>query len=171
MKNMILIGFMGAGKTTVGRILAREKEMAFVDTDERIADMEGRRIPDIFAEEGEGYFRDLETKLLGRMQEDTFDSVISVGGGMPVRERNRKLLRSLGLVVYLSATRQTILERVKNDGSRPMLSGGDLERKVEQLMREREALYRQTAHIDVRTDGRSVRQVLKIIGQETRKFG
>ena len=85
MKNMILIGFMGAGKTTVGRILAREKEMALVDTDERIADMEGRRIPDIFAEEGEGYFRDLETKLLGRMQEDTFDSVISVGGGMPVR--------------------------------------------------------------------------------------
>ena len=105
------------------------------------------------------------------MLEDTDQAVISVGGGMPVRERNRKLLRSLGLVVYLSATRQTILERVKNDGSRPMLSGGDLERKVEQLMREREALYRQTAHIDVRTDGRSVRQVLKIIGQETRKFG
>ena len=135
-----------------------------------------RRIPteitaDLFSEKGEEYFRDLETDLLERMLEDTDQAVISVGGGMPVRERNRKLLRSLGLVVYLSATRQTILERVKNDGSRPMLSGGDLERKVEQLMREREALYRQTAHIDVRTDGRSVRQVLKIIGQETRKFG
>ncbi|MCI8823547.1 MAG: shikimate kinase [Lachnospiraceae bacterium] len=171
MKNMILIGFMGAGKTTVGRILAREKEMAFVDTDERIADMEGRRIPDIFAEEGEGYFRDLETKLLGRMQEDTFDSVISVGGGMPVREQNRKLLRSLGCVIYLSAAKETILERVRDDGSRPMLEGGDLEAKVERLMRGREAIYRQTAHVNVRTDGRSVRQVLQIIEQETRRFG
>ncbi len=171
MKNLILIGFMGAGKTTVGKLLAREKEMLFVDTDERIVSEQGREIPDLFSEKGEEYFRDLETDLLERMLEDTDQAVISVGGGMPVRERNRKLLRSLGLVVYLSATRQTILERVKNDGSRPMLSGGDLERKVEQLMREREALYRQTAHIDVRTDGRSVRQVLKIIGQETRKFG
>lgn len=171
MKNLILIGFMGAGKTTVGKLLAREKEMLFVDTDERIVSEQGREIPDLFSEKGEEYFRDLETDLLERMLEDTDQAVISVGGGMPVRERNRKLLRSLGLVVYLSATRQTILERVKNDGSRPMLSGGDLERKVEQLMREREALYRQTAHIDVRTDGRSVRQVLKIIGQEARKFG
>ncbi len=171
MKNLILIGFMGAGKTTVGKLLAREKEMLFVDTDERIVSEQGREIPDLFSEKGEEDFRDLETDLLERMLEDTDQAVISVGGGMPVRERNRKLLRSLGLVVYLSATRQTILERVKNDGSRPMLSGGDLERKVEQLMREREALYRQTAHIDVRTDGRSVRQVLKIIGQETRKFG
>ena len=170
MKNLILIGFMGAGKTTVGKLLSREREMQFVDTDERIVFEQGREIPDIFAEHGERYFRDLETDLLKRMQEDTHHAVISVGGGMPVREQNRKLLRDLGFVIYLSATRQTILERVKNDGSRPMLSGDDLERKVEQLMGEREALYRQTAHIDIRTDGRSVRQVLKIIGQETRKF-
>ena len=170
MRNIILIGFMGAGKTTVGKLLAKEKGLCFVDTDERIALEQGCSIPEIFAEHGENYFRDLETALLKKMQEDTYDSVISVGGGMPVRSRNRQLLRSLGCVIYLSAVKQTILERVKNDGSRPMLSGQDLETRVEQLMRDREALYRQTAHIDVRTDGRSVRYVMQIIEQETRRL-
>lgn len=171
MKNIILIGFMGAGKTTVGKLLARERQMQFVDTDERIEEEQGRSIPEIFSGEGEPYFRDLETALLRRMQEDTERCVISVGGGMPVREENRKLLRALGCVIYLSATKETILERVKNDGSRPMLSGGDLKERVERLMRERETLYRQAAHIEVRTDGRSVRHVIQIIGQETRRFG
>ena len=170
MKNIILIGFMGAGKTTVGRVLAWEKKMKFVDTDERIVLEQGMEIPDIFAQKGEGFFRDLETELLTRMQEDTCDAVISVGGGMPVRKQNRALLRSLGCVIYLSASKQTILERVRNDGSRPMLAGGGLEEKVERLMREREGFYRRAAHIDVTTDGRSVRQVLKIIEQETRRF-
>lgn len=171
MKNIILIGFMGAGKTTIGKLLAKDRELVFVDTDERIEQEQGRKIPDIFAQEGELYFRDLETELLQRMQEDTYGSVVSVGGGMPVREQNRALLRSLGCVVYLSAGKQTILERVKKDGSRPMLEGGSLEERVERLMREREGYYRQAAHIDVRTDGRSIRQVLQIIGQETRKYG
>lgn len=171
MENIILIGFMGAGKTTVGRLLSRERKMEFVDTDDRIAMEQGQKIPDIFAQNGEPYFRDLETELLRRMQKDTRQSVISVGGGMPVREENRKLLRALGCVIYLSATKETILERVRNDGSRPMLSGGDLQQRVEQLMREREALYRRAAHMEVRTDGRSVRHVIQIIGQEMRKFG
>ncbi|MBR5510343.1 MAG: shikimate kinase [Lachnospiraceae bacterium] len=170
MKNLILIGFMGAGKTTIGKLLAKGKNMSFVDTDERIVLEQGRTIPDIFAEYGEPYFRDLETDLLRRMQEDTTDSVISVGGGMPVREENRALLRELGCVIYLSASKQTILERVRNDGSRPMLNGDDLEARVEQLMKARESLYRQAAHVDVRTDGRSIHQVMQILDQETRRF-
>lgn len=171
MKNLILIGFMGAGKTTAGKLLAKEKGMCFADTDERIISEQGREIPDIFAEDGEEYFRDLETDLLWRMQEDTYHAVISAGGGMPVRKRNRELLRSLGCVIYLSATKQTILERVKNDGSRPMLNGEDLEARVERLMRERENFYRQAAHVVIRTDGRCVPQVVRIIDQETRRFG
>lgn len=171
MKNYIMIGFMGAGKTTVGKLLAKEKEMGFVDTDERIAAEQGREIPEIFAEDGEAYFRDLETDLLLRMQKDTEHMVISVGGGMPVRPENRELLRSLGCVVYLSAEKQTILGRVQNDGSRPMLNGDNLEARVERLMRERESFYRQAAHVVIRTDGRSVHQVMRIINQETRRFG
>lgn len=171
MKNLILIGFMGAGKTTVGKLLAKEKGMKFVDTDERIVEEQKRSIPDIFAEDGEGYFRDLETDLLKRMLVDTKCAVISVGGGMPVREENRKLLRELGCVIYLSATKETILSRVQRDGSRPMLEGEDLEARVSRLLREREALYKKAAHVDVRTDGRSVYQVMQVTDQETRRFG
>lgn len=170
MKNLILIGFMGAGKTTIGKLLAKEKELIFVDTDERIVQEQGKSIPDIFAEYGELYFRDLETELLRRMQDDTAASVISVGGGMPMRKENRILLRELGCVIYLSASKQTILERVRNDGSRPMLNGDDLEARVEQLMKARESLYREAAHLDIRTDGRSIHQVMQIIDQETRRF-
>jgi shikimate kinase len=170
MKNIILIGFMGAGKTTIGKILAREKNLTFLDTDERIASEQGISIPEIFSSCGEAYFRDLETDLLRRMLEDTKDTVISVGGGMPVREENRALLRKLGCVIYLSATKETILGRVKNDGSRPMLNGEDMEAKVSSLMKARESLYRQTAHLDIHTDHRNVRQVLQIIDQEIRKF-
>lgn len=170
MNNLILIGFMGAGKTTIGKLLAREKNLPFVDTDERIVAEQGMNIPDIFARYGEPYFRDLETELLVKMQTDTEHSVISVGGGMPVREENRELLRNLGCVIYLSATKQTIMERVKSDGSRPMLNGEDLERRVDTLMKARENLYRQAAHLDIRTDGRSIHQVMQIIDQETRRF-
>ncbi len=170
MKNIILIGFMGAGKTTVGKLLARERGMKFIDTDERIEAEQEKSIPDLFAEYGEPYFRDLETGLLKKMQDDTSGAVISVGGGMPVRKENRTLLRNLGCVVYLSATKETILKRVKGDGSRPMLNGEDLEARVEKLMQDREALYRQAAHLDIRTDRRSVYQVLQIIDQEMRRF-
>jgi shikimate kinase len=170
MDNIILIGFMGAGKTTVGKTLAKNHHMTFVDTDERIVQEQGRSISEIFEKEGEPFFRDLETDLLSRMLTDTHQSVISVGGGMPVREENRRLLRQLGCVVYLVTSKETILGRVKGDKSRPLLKGGDLESKVERLMRERESLYRQASHLDIQTDGRSVRRVAQIIWQETRRF-
>lgn len=170
MDNLILIGFMGAGKTTVGKLLAREKGLQFVDTDDRIVAEQKQSIPDIFSKYGESFFRDLETDLLRRMKEDTRHSVISVGGGMPVREENRKLLRALGCVIYLTAEKETILGRVKSDGSRPMLNGEDLERRVERLMKERESSYRKAAHLCVRTDGRNVHQVAQIIRQETRRI-
>ena len=170
MDNLILIGFMGAGKTTVGKLLAREKGLQFVDTDDRIVAEQKQSIPDIFSKYGESFFRDLETDLLRRMKEDTRHSVISVGGGMPVREENRKLLRALGCVIYLTAEKETVLEGEKSDGSRPMLNGEDLEQRVERLMRERESSYRKAAHLCVRTDGRNVHQVAQIIRQETRRI-
>ncbi|MDO4262282.1 MAG: shikimate kinase [Eubacteriales bacterium] len=166
MENVILIGFMGAGKTTVGKLLAKELQMSFLDTDERIEVEQGRSIPEIFATDGEQCFRDLETELLKKMQEDTKNSVISVGGGLPVREENRELLRKLGTVIYLSASKETILSRVKNDGTRPMLNSDDLEARVEKLMHDRERLYKAAAHLDIRTDERSVARVLQIIRQE-----
>ncbi|MCD8097152.1 MAG: shikimate kinase [Lachnospiraceae bacterium] len=171
MRNLILIGFMGAGKTSVGKYLARDAGMTFVDTDEQIVAEQGMEISAIFEKYGEPYFRDLETGLLERMQTDTEDSVISVGGGMPVREQNRELLRSLGCVIYLQATKATILGRVQNDGTRPMLRGEDMEARVERLMREREALYREAAHFVIHTDGQDIPEVARTVLSEARKFG
>lgn len=170
MKNLILIGFMGAGKTTIGKLFSKEKGRNFVDTDERIVREQGKSIPELFDERGEGYFRDLETELLKKMLMDTKGAVISVGGGMPVRKENRELLRMLGCVIYLSATKETILSRVRGDGSRPMLNGEDLEARVIRLLQERETLYKKAAHVEVRTDGRSVYQVMQVVDQETRKW-
>ena len=96
MKNIVLMGFMGAGKTTVGKRLAKALSCEFIDTDERIEKEQGRKISDIFAEDGEQAFRDMETDLLKRLQDSKDAFVLSIGGGMPVREENRALLRKIG---------------------------------------------------------------------------
>ena len=102
--NIILIGFMGSGKTTFGKWIAANKKMEFVDTDELIEKENGITISDIFASKGEVYFRNLETDMLNKLLErDTQNCVISVGGGLPVKEENRALLSQLGTVVYLWA--------------------------------------------------------------------
>lgn len=170
MKNLILIGFMGAGKTSVGKALTKKMGMQFVDTDERIEKEQGKKIPDIFSEYGEAYFRDLETKLLKDMLTDTKGSIISVGGGMPIREENQVLLRKLGCVCYLCASKETILSRVSNDGNRPMLNGENLEQKVDALMKSREKIYEQVAHLNICTDGCDISQVVQMILQEKRRF-
>ena len=102
MKNYILVGYMGCGKTTVGKNLARINKMSFLDTDEMIEQQQGRKIGDIFAVDGENAFREMETEMLREMVEQkTEGCVISTGGGMPIREENRELLKKLGMVFYL----------------------------------------------------------------------
>ena len=108
-KNIILIGYMGCGKTTVGKSLARLESAIFLDTDERIEEKQGRTISEIFAQDSEKAFRDMETaylKELLRLKREGM--IVSTGGGMPVREENRQLLRELGYVVYLKASAEPI---------------------------------------------------------------
>lgn len=151
-KSIVLIGFMGAGKTTVGKLLAQKMNCEFLDTDECIELAEGRSISEIFAEDGEGAFRNMETALLHKLLLKETPFVLSVGGGMPVREENRALLRSLGEVIYLKASKETIIARVAGDTSRPLLRGGALEEKVDSLMSSRASLYEDTAHFVAETD-------------------
>lgn len=155
-RKIVLIGFMGAGKTTTGRKLAQALDCEFFDADERIEAAEGRRIADIFADDGEGAFRDMETAFLKEFLQNGPDAfVLSAGGGMPLREENRVLLRRLGTVVYLKADKETIVKRLAEDKSRPLLQGGDLERRIAALMAEREQIYLSTAHKVMETDGRT----------------
>ena len=163
MKNIILMGFMGAGKTTIGKKLAKALKCEFIDTDERIETEQGRKISDIFAEDGEAVFRDMEADLLKRLQKNKEKFVLSIGGGMPVREENRALLRNLGIVIYLKTTKEEIIRRVSGDKNRPLLQGGDLEEKVTNLMNAREQIYVETAHVEVITDRKNPSEVVENI--------
>ena len=134
--NVIFTGFMGAGKTTVGKELVK-KGFELIDTDAYIEACERMSISDIFAQKGEDYFRQAETKALKTLLVQDKQFVISCGGGMPLREENRKLLKKLGMVVYLRIQPETVLARLKGDTTRPLLKGDDSGERVRTLMKQR----------------------------------
>ncbi len=161
MRHTILLGFMGAGKTSIGKKLAKETGIRFVDTDQMIEEQTGRVIRDIFAEDGEEFFRNLETELLKQLQNETEPLVIAVGGGLPVREVNRRYLKALGKTVYLKAEVDTLVNRLHGDTTRPKLMGGDLREKILSLMAAREEKYLDAADLVYSTDGKSLIQSVK----------
>lgn len=163
MKRLILEGFMGCGKSTCGKVLSKEFLIPFADTDKEIEEAEGRSINTIFEESGEEHFRDLETALLLDLSgSDRFPKgVISLGGGMPVREENRALIRSCGTVVYIRASAELLKERLrKRSAGRPMLKDSSIDERVDRLLSEREGIYMEIADHIVETDGKEVYQVV-----------
>ncbi len=171
--NIILIGFMGCGKSTFGKWLSHKQNMEFVDTDEYIEKMEGRTINNIFAENGEEYFRNLETKVLrmflGQEGEEfrlKKSTVISVGGGLPVREENQALIHKLGKVVFLDTEIDELVRRLSGDKKRPLLQGGDVRAKIESLMAARLDIYDDTADVIVSTDGKTMYEIFDEMKKE-----
>lgn len=158
---IFLIGPMGAGKSTIGRHLAELLGVAFQDSDSEIVQRTGADIPLIFEIEGESGFRRRETAVLEELTAQD-NVVLATGGGAVLAEQNRSFLRR-GVVVYLQASIDTLLARTQRDRSRPLLQDGDRRAKLEQILREREALYRDTADIIVATDQRSPQAVAQEI--------
>ena len=156
--NIVLIGFMGAGKSTVSEYLSTMFAMRIVEMDQVIAEREGMSIPNIFAAHGEEYFRDLETELLAEMQSHK-NTVISCGGGAALRERNVAEMKKNGRVVLLTARPGTIYERVKDSTDRPLLNGNNNEAYIAELMEKRREKYEAAADIVVHTDQKSVLQI------------
>lgn len=169
MGNVILIGFMGCGKTTVGLRLSYRLRRTVTDTDKEIEKEEKRTISDIFATDGEAYFRKAETECLRKMIGGTENQIISVGGGLPMREENRRLLKKLGQVFYLRATAQTIYERLKDDTTRPLLQGEDPFTKIRTLLQERDPYYREAADVVIAVDGKGFDEILDEIGEKVRE--
>lgn len=159
-RHIILIGFMGAGKSTVGKRLAKACNRKFIDTDQKIEAETGRVISDIFAQDGEEFFRDLETELLKKLKTQQEPLVIAVGGGLPVRAINRILLKELGTVVYLKAEVDTLEKRLQGSVTRPKLLGGNLRGRILSLMEAREEFYQDAAEIVYHTDGKSLPEVV-----------
>ena len=153
--NVILIGFMGCGKTTVGIRLSYRMRRIFEDTDKLIEKRQKREIKEIFAEEGEEFFRDLETEMLSELDRTVSDRIISVGGGVPVREENQRLLKQLGQVIYLKAAPDTIYERLKGDSTRPLLQTENPLQKIRDMLIDREEKYLAAAEKVISVDGTS----------------
>ncbi|MDO4187676.1 MAG: shikimate kinase [Lachnospiraceae bacterium] len=166
--NYVLIGYMGAGKTTVGKALAKETGKKFLDTDSLIVKQMNLSINDIFEKYGEDYFRDLETKLIMNLCESANDCVISCGGGLPMREENRTYLKRLGKVVYLNVNETDILKRLKNDTTRPLLRGPKEEVKIRihDMIEKRDPLYREAADVVIKTGRHKVNEVVSKIIKE-----
>ena len=164
MNNIILIGFMGSGKSSVGRYMEESEGFALVDTDEYIEKQQNDSINNIFANKGEEYFRNLETECIKELITLNTDmTVISVGGGLPMRGENQKLLKELGKIVYLRATVDTLVSRLMDDTTRPLLKGGDLRQKITELFEKREATYEGITDIVIDTDNYSPKEIYNII--------
>ena len=155
--NIVLVGFMGAGKSLCGRLLARRLGRCFVETDEMITGREGRSIPEIFATDGEARFRALEHETLEALKLKSGD-VIATGGGLPCRDGRMDALRELGTVVWLAGDLGALYDRARRSGRRPMLDGRPFE-DIERLYRDREPYYRQ-AHLRIETSGLGPDQVV-----------
>lgn len=163
-RNLILAGFMGTGKSTVGRLCAQRLGLDFVDADEEISRREGMPIPAIFASRGEAYFRDRERALVTELS-DRRGCVIATGGGMIVNDDNRAALLGSGVGVCLTATPDVILQRVGGEAAaaeRPMLRGGDVSARIAHLLRERAPKYAQM-HYWVDTSQRTPEEVAELV--------
>ncbi len=164
-KNIFLIGYRGSGKTTVARILAKQLECNWTDADTALEQRLGRSIRRIFADEGEGGFREKEAALLEELCR-LEGHVVATGGGVILRENNRQRLRAAGRIVWLTADAPTLWQRLQADPttsqSRPALTIGGLA-EIEELLRVREPLYRCCADLVVDTTGRSPEEVANVI--------
>lgn len=163
--NLILVGFMGSGKTSVGRRVAQRLGYSFLDTDQFIENEIGCTIAEIFSIQGEDYFRTLERRLAARLSK-LQNTVIATGGGMMVQPGNLERLRKAGPIVFLNAEREDLMRRLERDTRRPMLKKGELEATVERLMAERLPVYKQS-DIIVSTGGKSIN---RICGEIIRKI-
>jgi shikimate kinase len=157
-RSLVLVGFMGSGKSSVGRELAKRWNFRFVDTDAMIRHKYDLSIPEIFAKHGEDFFREAEYQALVRLR-GICSTVIATGGGIVIQPRNLPLLRALGPVVWLCADQTTILDRVGKSTHRPMLNQADPQESVARLLKERAPLYHQAADLRIETSGLTHREV------------
>ncbi len=160
--NIFLIGLMGAGKTTVGKLIAKNLGKTFYDTDQVIEQRTGVKIPTIFEVEGEAGFRKRETTMLEELAQQR-NIVLATGGGAIIAPENRAILKQHGYVIYLRANVNELYLRTRNDKNRPLLQNVDVKAKLEQLFHARNPLYTETADLIVDTGHQPVTVIIQKI--------
>ncbi len=164
-RNIYLVGLMGAGKTTIGKVLARRLSFAFIDSDLEIAQRTGVSLPTIFEIEGEEGFRKREAQVVAEIA--ALDKhVVATGGGVVLFRENREKLRDSGLVIYLNVPLHTLYERTRHDKNRPLLQVKDPLQKLKELHVQRDPLYREVADIVVSGSRIAAQTILPLIAQQ-----
>ncbi len=161
-----LIGLPGSGKTTIGKQLAQLWGLAFVDSDQVIEQRLGCSISAYFASHGEAAFRDMEQQVIDEITASHKPLLLSTGGGVVLREANRRHLHSRSTVFYLQAAPEDIARRLRNDTTRPLLQGQDPGLRLRELQHQRHALYQATAHYTIKTARLSVTQVVRKLAMQ-----
>lgn len=167
--NLILVGMMGSGKTTMGRALAKHLGKDFVDSDEEIKQRTGVTIPHIFDIEGEPGFRSRESTVIAELVKRD-NMVLATGGGAVLAEKNRTLLQQNGIVIYLKASVHDLWQRTRNDHSRPLLQTSDPYGKLMELFQQRDPLYQQAADISIQSGKRSLHSLMLHLVDEIEAF-
>ncbi len=161
-KNIYLIGLMGSGKTTLGKILSKKLDKHFYDSDQVIEEKLGVNVPMIFEYEGEAGFRQREKDILKELVSKQ-NIVLATGGGIILSESNRDLLAKNGIVIYLKSNQKDLVLRMKNDKTRPLLKNGNVELIIKKLCQEREPLYEEIADFKVVTKNKRIYEVVNEI--------
>ncbi|MCR4337526.1 MAG: shikimate kinase [Candidatus Omnitrophica bacterium] len=158
MKNIILIGFMGSGKTSTGKYVAQKLNRPILSSDEMIVQKEGQPIAQVFEKSGETYFRQIEKNVVKELATKS-NVVIDCGGGVILDPENIVTLKKNGIIIYLITSPEFIYQRVKNRRHRPLLNVPDPQSKIRELLEQRQSLYESSADLTINTDGKTPQQV------------
>ncbi len=168
--NIMLVGIMGCGKTTIGREISNCLGLPLVDTDALIEEQEGITINEIFARHGEQHFRDLETRLLNNLPETQTPLVISTGGGIVIRPENRELLRKNGYVVWLNADLDVLFDRISRHSHRPLLHTPDPKGTLRDLLEARKGWYEESSHLAIDSTNLTIPEIVTGIIESSRVY-
>jgi len=161
-KNIYLVGLMGSGKTTLGKILSKKLDKIFYDSDQVIEEKLGVDVPMIFEYEGEAGFREREKDILKELV-NIQNIVLATGGGIILSKSNRDLLAKNGIVIYLKSNQKDLILRMKNDKTRPLLKNGNIEEIIKKLYKEREPLYEEIADFEIMTKNKRIHEIVNEI--------
>ena len=167
--NIILIGPMGSGKSSIGKKLSKVMKFDFVDTDNLIEENTGVDIPTIFEHEGEAGFRERERNILQEIS-DCQQTVIGTGGGIITSKKNRETIKRMGFVVYLTASIKELVFRTEHDKNRPLINSDDAENKIKNIINDRKEYYKSTSNMTISTDNYDTVKISKIIIKNYEKY-
>ena len=167
MNHIVIIGFMGSGKTRVGKRLAKDFDIPFVDIDRVVTKKMNLSSKEIFDRFGEPFYRALETTAVKALIEDPEQKVISLGSGLPMQEQNEKYIKKLGTVVYLKGSYETLNKRLENSSSNPLIEGADKADKIKKLLKQRDPVYAKFADVEMITGDKPFEE---LIGQLEEKL-